>query len=48
MNGMDKKDDEKRDIAYYMGQLTAFWIHLILLLIGTAFAIRIIRFILGI
>lgn len=48
MNGMDKKKEEKRDLAYYMGQLTAFWIHLILLLIGSAFAIRLIRFILGI
>lgn len=48
MNGMQKKDDEKRDLAYHMGWLTAFLIHLMLLLIGLAFAIRIIRFILGI
>lgn len=48
MNGMDKKEKEKRDLAYYMGQLTAFWIHLMLLLIGSAFTIRIIKFILGI
>lgn len=48
MNGMQKKDEEKKDFAYYMGKLTAFWIHLMLLLIGTAFTIRIIRFILGI
>lgn len=48
MNGMEKKEKEKKDVAYYMGQLTAFWIHLILLLIGSAFAIRLIRFILGI
>lgn len=48
MNGMDKKEKEKKDFAYYMGQLTAFWIHLILLLMGSAFAIRVIKFILGI
>lgn len=46
MNGMEKK--EKKELAYYMGKLTAFWIHLILLLIVSAFAIRIIKFILGI
>lgn len=48
MNGTQKKDDEKKDIAYYMGWLTAFLVHACILCAIVAITLRLVKWILGI
>lgn len=48
MNGMDKKDEEKRDLAYHMGWLTAFLVHACILCVLVAITLRLVKWILGI